>query len=259
VSIITLTTDFGSGNPEAGLLRGVIWSITPYARIVDLSHDIPPFTVVEGALLLERCTPYFPDGTIHIAVVDPGVGCARRMLAARLGTQYFVGPDNGLLTLMLQKNPADADIVCLDRPEYWLKQVNPVFHGRDIFAPAAAHLAHGVPLSALGSPISDPMMLSLPRPQRTAQGWRGEIIQIDSFGNLAANVTHEQILELGLAEVFIAGQHIPNIVHTFGDRQPGDLTAMIDGSGHLSICVVNGSAQTRLNCRPGEPVEVKKI
>ena len=167
MTVITLTTDFGSGDHEAGVLKGVIWAIAPDVKIADLSHDIAPHAVIEGAILLWRAAPYFPDGTIHVVVVDPGVGTSRRGIAAHLGSQYFVGPDNGLVSLLLdeaERNSEHCEFVHLDQPRYWLPEVTSVFHGRDIFAPVAAHLARGVALSSLGRFITDPTILDIPKP-----------------------------------------------------------------------------------------------
>jgi hypothetical protein len=154
--ILTLTTDFGADDYGLGLMRGVIWSIAPHARLVDLSHAIPPQDVAAGAELLCRCTPYFPAGSIHLAVVDPGVGTARRPLALQAGAHFFVGPDNGLFDPLLQQARQHGQPILkvhLDRPQYWLPFVSAIFHGRDLFAPVAAHLANRVELQQLGSEI----------------------------------------------------------------------------------------------------------
>ncbi|HEX2979101.1 MAG TPA: SAM-dependent chlorinase/fluorinase, partial [Anaerolineaceae bacterium] len=198
MSIITLSTDFGLKDGNVGVMRGVIWGIAPQAQLSDLSHLIEPQNILEGALILGRSAPYFPAGSIHVMVVDPGVGTARRPLAAQIDSQYFVGPDNGLITLLLDRAEQagkPVDIVHLDRPEYWLKEVSYVFHGRDIFAPVAAHLANGVPLARLGSPIHDPLRLDIPHPTRTPTGWDAQIIYIDSFGNLVTNLRREDLAQ----------------------------------------------------------------
>ena len=253
--IITLTTDFGIGDYDTGVLHGVILGITPDARLVDLTHAIPAHDIRAAAIILGRAVPYFPPGTIHMAVVDPGVGTNRRGIAARLGEQYFVGPDNGLLTLMLQRAELPLEIVQLDRPAFWLAQVSPIFHGRDIFSPVAAHLARGVALAELGTAIHDPVLLDIPRPQPTDQGWRGEVIQIDAFGNLATNL-EKQHARAGSRTVRIGGVEIHGLVCTFGDGKPGDLVALFDSSDRLSVCEVNGSAARLLNAHLGDPVEL---
>ena len=152
--VITLTTDFGLRDGYAGVLKGVIWKIAPEVKIADISHLISPQNVMEGALTLGRAAAYFPEGTIHVGVVDPGVGTSRRAIAARLGLQYFVGPDNGLFTVLLEQaegKQEKIEVFHLNRPEFWLSSISNVFHGRDIFAPTAAHLGQGVRLESMGT------------------------------------------------------------------------------------------------------------
>jgi S-adenosylmethionine hydrolase len=194
-------------------------------------------------------------------VVDPGVGTQRRPIAAQIGNQFFVGPDNGCLTIWLEfarRNGQDASFYHLTRPEFWLPAVSTVFHGRDIFAPAAAHLAIGTALFALGEPITDPILLSLPQPQPTPTGLRGEIIHIDHFGNLACNIRTEH-LTLPVLRVQMGGETVEGLVSAFGERPAGSLVALTGSSGNLVISVVNGSAADRLNLRPGDPVEVSFV
>jgi hypothetical protein len=258
--MITLTTDFGLKDGNVGVMKGVIWGIAPQAQITDLSHLITPQNIPEAALILLRSAPYFPDGTIHVLVVDPGVGTARRPMAARIGAQYYVGPDNGILTLWLERAESLGQAVHfthLNRPQYWLPEVSHVFHGRDIFAPVAAHLAAGVALDALGDPFTDVVRLALPRPQRTQHGWRGEIIHIDHFGNLAANIGQEHIPGRQSVTVCLCGVKIEGMVHTFGERPEGDLVALWGSTGNLIISVVNGSAARHLQAGVGDMVEVE--
>jgi S-adenosyl-L-methionine hydrolase (adenosine-forming) len=259
LSIITLMTDFGLKDGNVGVMKGVIWGIAPNAQIADISHLISPQNVPEAALILARSAPYFPPGTVHLAVVDPGVGTSRRPIAARVGRQSLVLPDNGLLTLLLEKAEQDGqpvEIVHLDRPKYRLPDVSHVFHGRDIFAPAAAHLAAGVPLSALGSRISDPVRLDLPRPQRTPAGLRGQIVHIDHFGNLSTNIRQEDLEEVGELVVRLGEAEAPGLVRTFGESRAGELVALYGSTGSLIVSVVNGSAAERLGARVGDEVEV---
>ncbi len=256
MSLITLMTDFGIKDGNVGVMKGVIWSLAPDARIADLSHHISPQNVREAALILARSAPYFPPETIHLVVVDPGVGTERRPLAARIGAHYFVGPDNGLLTLLLERE-ADTEFIHLDRPGYWLPDISSVFHGRDIFAPCAAHLARGVPLSELGSPIADPVRLDFPRPQDIPGGLRGEIIHIDHFGNLSTNIRREHLQGRMDLAVRCGAVEVQGLVRTFGERPPGELVSLYGSTGNLLLCVVNGSAAQRLGARPGDAVEVK--
>jgi len=166
-SILTLMTDFGLKDGNVGVMKGVILGIAPQTQIIDLSHTISPQDVIEAALILHRSVPYFPPGSVHVVVVDPGVGTARRPMAAELDGQYFVGPDNGLITRWLERVEREgkpARFFHLNQQQYWLPEISHVFHGRDIFAPSAAHLVTGVPLEKLGSSILDPVRLALPQP-----------------------------------------------------------------------------------------------
>ena len=176
--IITLTTDFGLRDGFVGTLKGVILGISPHVQIVDISHAITPQNTLEGAYALLRAFPFFPAGTIHVAIVDPGVGTHRRPIAARLGEHFFVGPDNGLFTRMLEfteQHHSPLKFIHLTNPDYWLPDVSRTFHGRDIFAPVAAHLANGVALEKMGSPVTDPVRITLPKPERTDRGWIAHI------------------------------------------------------------------------------------
>jgi len=257
--IITLLTDFGLRDGYTGVMKGVIWGIAPQAQIADITHQIHPQNVLEGALALGRVAAFFPQGTIHVGVVDPGVGTQRRPIAGRLGHHFFVGPDNGLCSVLLQHAHArkdDIQFVHLDRPEYWLAEVSNVFHGRDIFAPVAAHLANGRSLTELGSPIDDLRLLELPTPQRTRSGWRGQVIIVDNFGNLSTNLTRQHLSGLGDVAVRIAGHEIRGLLRTFGEAPPGELVALYGEADDLLVAVVNGSAAERLAVGAGEPVEV---
>ena len=259
MSLITLMTDFGLKDGNVGVMKGVILGIAPRAQIVDLSHFIPPQNIREAALILARSAPYFPPKTIHVVVVDPGVGTARRPIAARLGTQRFVGPDNGVITLLLEQAERQgwtAAFFHLDQPQFWLPEVSHVFHGRDIFAPVAAHLANGKALSTVGTPVSDAVRLALPQPERTPMGWRGEIIHVDHFGNVASNIRIEHLSEwLNTPEkitVRLCGAEIRGLVKTFGECAPGELAALFGSTGNLIVSVVNGSAAQKLGAKVGD-------
>jgi S-adenosylmethionine hydrolase len=262
LSIITLLTDFGMQDGYVGIMKGVIWRIAPQVQIADLTHEIAPQDILEGALALARCAPFFPPGTVHVAVVDPGVGTRRRPIAARLGEQIFVGPDNGLVTLLLEK-AQDADqpvqFVQLDQPAYWLDRVSSSFHGRDIFAPAGAHLANGVPLLKLGAPIDDPLRLIIPRPKQMPQGWRGQVVHIDHFGNCATNLEEIHLAQMHPLRIRIKDQEIHGMVKSFGDRQNGELIAILDSDGRLAIAAVNSSAAHLLQARAGDRVEISSL
>lgn len=255
-------TDFGIKDGNVGVMKGVIWGICPEAHIADLSHMVGPQNIAEAALILFRSAPYFPRNTIHVVVVDPGVGTARRPMAAKIGDQFYVGPDNGTITMLLeraeqQKQP--SEFVELTDPTYRLPAVSHVFHGRDIFAPAAGHLASGVPLGKLGPGFNDPVRLNLPKPVRTASGWKGEVIHIDHFGNVASNIRIEQmqsdLSDKGRIRVRLAGAEVKGLVDTFGERSVGDLVALFGSTGNLIVSVVNGNAAERLGVKTGDPFE----
>ncbi len=184
MTVLSITTDFGITNGFVGVMKGVIYGIAPEAKIVDISHLISAQDVLEGAYAMWRAVPFFPPGSVHVGVVDPGVGTKRRPIGARLGDQYFIAPDNGLLTPLIldaEQNGDPIEFVHLDNPKYWLPKVSNTFHGRDIFAPTGAHLAAGVPLSELGTPITDPIRLDCPaRRKPRMAGERTSLLLISS-------------------------------------------------------------------------------
>jgi hypothetical protein len=254
-----LTTDFGLKDGFVGVLKGVIWGICPQAQIADITHSIAPQNVMEGALALWRAAPFFPAGSVHVAVVDPGVGTKRRPIAARLGNQFYVVPDNGLLTPLWQeaeKAGAAVEFVHLDQPQYWLSDVSHTFHGRDIFAPVAAHLANGVPLREVGTVITDPVRLAMLQPEPIPGGWRAHIRIVDVFGNLATDLPAEQVANPGAVTVRVLGREIDGIVPSYGHRQPGELVALVDSENYVEVAIVNGSAAQFLGAKVGDVVEI---
>lgn len=259
--VISVTTDFGRGDFGVSEMVGVMYSIAgEHIRIAELTIEVPPHNILDGAVILARHTPYFPSDSIHVAVVDPGVGTHRRPIAALLGKQYFVGPDNGLFTLMYRdavRNGHPVKIIHTSNPRYWNHEVSNIFHGRDIFAPVAAHLACGVSLEKLGEPVQDPVLLDLPEPQQIDGGWQGMITRIDHFGNLESNIDVAVLQGKEAVEILVGGVTIRGLVKTFGEAQPGDLVAMIDSSGVIGVSVVNGSAARELGARQGEKFTVK--
>lgn len=263
MSVITLMTDFGIKDGNVGVMKGVIWGICPTAQISDLSHMIQAQNIREAGYVLARGVPYFPKGSIHVVVVDPGVGTQRRPMAAQIGDGFYVGPDNGTISGWLDRAEQEGwsrEFVELNRPQYWLQNISYVFHGRDIFSPVAAHLASGVSLNELGSPFTDPVRLELPKPEMMKNGWRGEVIHIDHFGNVSTNIRVENLGEAMRQKeailVRLNENEIKGMVNTFGERPVGDLVALIGSTGNLGIAVVNGNAQERLGTRVGDGVEV---
>jgi S-adenosylmethionine hydrolase len=260
MTVITLLTDFGLRDGYPGVMKGVIWKIAPHVQIADISHAIHPQNIFQGALALARTAPFFPPGTIHVAVIDPGVGTDRRPIALHLGEHYFIGPDNGLFTFVLEQAESRGDgiqVVHLNKNTYWLPEVSRVFHGRDIFAPVAAHLARGITLDQLGTPIHDPIRLEIPHPEPIqGAGWRGQVIEIDTFGNLSTNISRSLLAPLGEVQVRIADRRIDGLVGTFGDRPPGTFIALYGTAHDLIISIVNGNAAHALNVSIGDIVEV---
>jgi S-adenosyl-L-methionine hydrolase (adenosine-forming) len=260
--ILTLTTDFGLKDGFVGTLKGVIWSICPDARIADISHAISPQNVREAACVLASAWLFFPPGTVHLAVVDPGVGTSRRPIAVHLGAHYFVGPDNGIFTpiyLNAEKNDWPFEIVHLTNSKYFLPEISRTFHGRDIFAPVAAHLANGVPLAQLGPAMNDPVRLSMPQPEKTPTGWRAHVTAVDVFGNLTTDLPAEALVDHPNATFHLHGWEVRGLVASYGQSQPGKLVALLDSENHLELAIVNGSAAQSTGAQVGDVVEVVTI
>jgi S-adenosyl-L-methionine hydrolase (adenosine-forming) len=258
--IITLTTDFGLREPFVGIMKGVILGICREARLVDLTHEVAPHDVLEAALALESASRFFPRGSIHLAVVDPGVGSERRALALETGGHFFVGPDNGLFTFALLADGWSA--VSVEAPAYRLPEVSQTFHGRDVFAPAAAHLASGVPLRHLGPALSDPVRLALPLAWKEGDEIVGEVIGCDRFGNLVTSVTAERMGELatnGLFTVEVAGRELGPVATSYSAGASGVPAAIMGSAGRLEVFVRNASARATLGVGPGARVRVRKV
>ena len=259
--IITLTTDFGYADPFVGIMKGAILCITPNLQIVDLNHGIPPQDIRAAALTLAASVDYFPQGTIHVAVVDPGVGSERRPILIHSAGQYFVGPDNGVFSFVL-KDKQSLLIVDLSNEAYFLHPKSRTFHGRDIFAPVAAHLAGGVPMAEFGSPSKDWVCLSWPAVERAGEFIVGEVLYIDRFGNLFTNI-HERDLT-GVAKEKIR-VHLNDEVKIQGLAQnyaAGDkktYIALVNSWGLVEIASYNYSAASRSEARIGDKVRVELL
>ena len=259
MTVLSITTDFGNINGFVGVMKGVIYGISPDVKIVDISQLISPQNVLEGAYAMWRAVPYFPPGSVHVGVVDPGVGTQRRPIGAHLGDQYFIAPDNGLLTPLIldaERNGEVIEFVHLDNPKYWLPKVSNTFHGRDIFAPTGAHLAAGVPLNEMGTPITDPIRLDMPRPEKTNTGWTAHITVIDIFGNLTTDLPAEALEGRRDVLIRVHGFEIDSIIESYGHGEVGDLVAVVDSEDFLEVSVVNGNAARTLKAKPGDIVEV---
>ncbi len=268
--IITLLTDFGTRDHYVATLKGVILGLNPEAILVDLSHEVPPQDITAGAFVLAEAAPYFPPGTIHLAVVDPGVGTSRRGLAARCRDQYWVGPDNGLFHFVFANQLQHASetglqgpectIVSLEAPAFFRQQISATFHGRDVFAPVAAHLSLGVELGQLGPILRTPVPLPIPDPTFTPEVARGQVIYIDRFGNLITNLATEQVETwLGGSRSFrlhAGGVVLRRLSPTYAEVGPGEPLALMGSHGYLEIAVNQGNAAKELKAKVGLPVAI---
>ena len=256
--VITLLSDFGHRDNYVGVMKGVILSICREARLVDLSHETAPGDVSAGAFLLDASVDYFPDGTVHLAVVDPGVGGDRRPIAVQAGETFLVGPDNGVLSLALgrlEEHVGRVRIVHLTSPHFQLPRTGRTFHGRDIFAPTAAHLASGVPIDRLGERIEDPLRLSVPTCGETAGAIVGEVVYIDRFGNLVTNIPGKQVERLtgerAEAVVYLGRRRIGMVRESYDSVDRGKPLGIVGGFGRLEISVRDGCAARDLAGRIG--------
>ena len=252
--IITLTTDFGQADGYVAAMRGAILSICPQAQVVDISHSVRPQAVQQAAYLLSTVAPYFPAGTVHVAVVDPGVGTHRRAVAVHCGRALYVAPDNGLLSLALEQDPPREAVQLLEA-RFHLPAVSATFHGRDIFAPAGAHLACGTDLHEMGPviPVEELCRLPLARPERDEEGrWQAQVLHVDRFGNLITNLRADEVPP-GLS-LTAGNAQIEGLSRTFADVDPGEMVAYAGSGGYVEIAVRQGSAAERLGLAPGDPV-----
>lgn len=273
-SLITLTTDFGLRDAYVGAMKGVMVDIAPEAQFVDITHEIPPQDVRHAAYVLWSALPYFPASSVHLVVVDPGVGTRRRAIAAETPWGLVVGPDNGVFSYVWASAP-HRRVVSLTNAHYHRAEVSHTFHGRDIFAPAAAHLAAGVPLLELGPDIDDPIRLPDPTLTLESARIRGEVLAIDHFGNAVTSIGRarwmgDTLIVDGVfgdvetlafrareVRVIAAGQRIEGIRSTYGGVAPGGALALIGSTGMLEIAVNQGHGASALGLSVGDPVEVQ--
>jgi len=262
--IITLTTDFGLLDEYAGVMKGVLLGRAPHARLVDLCHDVEPGNVARAAFLLQSAVPYFPAGTIHLAVVDPGVGTARNLLAMQAGGHIFLAPDNGLLTPFFSLDPG-ATAIYLDCPELYLHPVGTTFHGRDILAPVAAALACGVPLAGLGKVANRGCLEKLAgaalQIDRIHGTIIGSVLHTDRFGNLTTDIHQRDIAGLtqdpAAVQIFYKEKHIRGLSMAYGEHPPGAALALIGSRGRLELAVNRDNAARLLGGAVGDPVRVQ--
>ena len=254
--IITLLTDFGARDAYVAAMKGVILGLNPRAVLVDVTHEVFAQDILAGAFILAQAAPYFPPGTIHLAVVDPGVGTGRRGLAAYGRGQFWVGPDNGLLQWAWASSP-DLTIVSLTAAAYFRPQIAATFHGRDIFAAVAAHLSLGVDLTSFGPPVTDPLPLPFPAPVRNPEMIQGQIIYVDHFGNLVSNVAAAELrawLQNRGLLVRIGSRAISGLSSTYEDAASGEFLALMGSHGYLEIACNQDHAARRLGLGVGAPL-----
>lgn len=261
-AIITLTSDFGGRDAFTASVKGVILKVNPQTMIVDISNEIAPQDVWEAAFTLKSAYSYFPKGTVHLSVVDPGVGSSRRPIIVVTESYYFVGPDNGLFTLIYQEAER-LRVHHITAAYYFLPNPGPTFHGRDIFGPVAAWLAKGIPSGNFGEEITDYMKLSVPAPKVATNSINGHVVHIDRFGNMITNISYKHIQmlsaegsDLGFLNVSIMGRDIKGLRKFYAEAAPDELAALINSSGLVEIFVFKQSARTILTATRGEVVRI---
>ena len=255
--IITLTTDFGHSDHYVGVMKGVILQIAPLAEIIDITHDLAAYEIGEAAFVVDQTYRYFPKKTIHVAVVDPGVGSARRPIMVEAAGQYFIAPDNGVLTPVVKREKHKARELTVAK--YFLSPVSRTFHGRDIFAPCAAHLAIGVPPARFGKLIRDHMRMLMPEPTRTSKrAWTGSVLRIDRFGNMITNYSTAEFdwIETRPFEMAVGMQQVRRLALNDAECAPGELFLIHGSSGYLEISMSQASAAKMVGCGVGAPLEL---
>lgn len=261
VSLVTLLTDFGSRDYFVAGMKGVILNINPQAHLVDLSHDVRPHDIFQAAYLLKSCYRYFPDGTVHVAVVDPGVGSSRRPLLVSTSRYFFVGPDNGLFTYILDEETG-VEVRHLENRQYRLDSEGATFDGRDLFAPAAAWLTKGQPLGSFGRLVPNAERLAIAQPRWNKHVMTGQIVYVDHFGNLISNHTRLQLTDVrsitkrSQPSIRLAGITIDGLVESYSDGAPHSPSALINSNGQLEVFVKEGDAAAMLGATPGAQIEI---
>ena len=261
-AIITLTTDFGTDDHLVGTLKGVILKINPEVTLVDITHHVTPFDLLDGALTIGASYSYFPPKTIHIVIVDPGVGTERRPLLVSAQNQYFIAPDNGVLSVIYEREQNNLVVRHANAEHYYLQPVSKTFHGRDIFAPVAAWLSKGWQTPSMGDEITDFKRFGLPRPKSVDGGTKGVVLRIDPFGNLVTNFRAEDLPSVaqngGGLKLQVGTHAVSRLVDTFAHGKAGEPIAYIGSSGYLEIALNKGNASRTLGVGRGAPVVLTK-
>ena len=260
---ITLTTDFGFDSPYVAAMKGVILTSCPTARICDICHSVKPQNIYQGALTLEKAARFFPPGTVHITVVDPGVGTSRDIILAQIGDYYYIAPNNGLLTWVIHKaelTGVSMKFYALENRGYWREAISNTFHGRDVMAPTAAHLLCGLAPENMGSPTTSIVKLEIPEPVVTPTEITGVVEDVDSFGNLITNISAKLLAGRATDEsvqISLSGKNVTQgVCRTYGDKPAGEIIAIIDSSDRVELAVVNGNAEKTLNAAVGNEVRL---
>jgi S-adenosylmethionine hydrolase len=254
--IITLTTDFGTSDHLVGSMKGVILNINPAARIVDLNHSVVPYDILDGALSIANAYRFFPSRTIHVVIVDPGVGTERRPILVSGEKQFFVAPDNGVLSMIFERESCTVRHISAEH--YFLNPVSPTFHGRDIFAPTAGWLSKAFQTEAFGEPVTDFVRFTMPKAKSNGQAVKGVILRVDAFGNLMTNLTAEDIpigaLGGGAIKLAVNGKQVLRFGQTFASGNPGEPIALLGSAGYVEIAVNRGNAARTLGVNRGAEV-----
>jgi len=254
--IVTLTTDFGTSDHLVGSMKGVILNINPAVRIVDINHSVVPYDILDGALSIANAYSYFPSRTIHVVIVDPGVGTERRPILVSGEKQFFVAPDNGVLSMIYEREPCTVRHITAEH--YFLNPISPTFHGRDIFAPTAGWLSKTLQTEAFGEVITDFVRFTMPKAKSTEQAVKGVVLRVDAFGNLMTNLTAEDIppaaLDGGAIKLAVNGKQVVKFARTFASGGPGEPIAFLGSAGYVEIAVNRGSATRALGANRGAEV-----
>lgn len=258
MALLTLMTDFGYSSPYVAQIHAAVLSRSSDIRIVDISHEVPPQNILWGACVLEDCVPWFPPGTVHLAVVDPGVGTSRSIIAGRLGDGFVILPDNGLVSFAAKRFGL-RDVIRVAQTKELHRNVSSTFHGRDLMAPVAVAICSGRSLFDFGPPVFDWIQLPDYSAEQSAQGWTARIIMIDRFGNLITNLSRQDLAQSDrICRIECQGCVSETIVETYGEAEPGSVIGLFGSSGRFEIAVVNGNAAQRLGVDVGMRVEITK-
>jgi len=257
--LITFTTDFGLTEHYVGVMKGVIHSINPYANVVDISNAVQSFDILDGALTISQAYTYFPKDTIHLVVVDPGVGSARRPILVTAGAYQFVAPDNGVLSLVYEREER-VSVRHVTAEHYFRSPVSNTFHGRDIFAPVAAYLSKGVDTAKFGDTITDYVRFAAPKPKPSApNAWKGVVLKTDKFGNLITNITPQalpQLFDGSSFKIAVGKAVVTKLCQSYASGEPGELFAVLGSTGFLEISANRGAASRLAGADKGSDVNV---